>query len=363
MSDATTPLATLARPTPALVSILLVDDNTAKRLALKAVLVPLGYNIVEAESGRDALRCAIAQDFAVILVDVLMPTMDGFETAALLRLRHRSEMTPIIFISALASDEVLEAGRYVQGAVDFLFTPIRPGELRAKVSVFANLFIKGEVLARQAKDARAAAVQSRYVTDTAPIGIFQTDTDCRYVYTNARWSEITGISAEDAVGRQWDAVIRSDQGADSIADLTEPAEDQTELAERFGIRRRGRAPRIVQVTSKPISDSDGATIGGVGTLVDVTAGADAEAAMSEARDRATHASRLKSESLAAMSHEIRTPINGVIGMTDLLLKTDLDSRQREYAEIVRSSGEALLTIINDVLNFAKVEERKGEIDG
>lgn len=106
--------------------MLVVDDNAAKRLALRAVLSPLGYAIVEADSGRAALRCVMAQDFAVILLDVCMPIMDGFETAALIRLRRQSEMTPIIFITAYASDELVKADRYAEGAVDFIFAPVPP---------------------------------------------------------------------------------------------------------------------------------------------------------------------------------------------------------------------------------------------
>jgi CheY-like chemotaxis protein len=101
------------------VPVLLVDDNPTKRLALRAALLPLGYTIVEAGSGREALRCVMTQDFAVILLDVCMPVMDGFETAALIRKRPRSELTPIIFITALSSDEVSNTDLYSAGVVLF----------------------------------------------------------------------------------------------------------------------------------------------------------------------------------------------------------------------------------------------------
>ena len=120
----------------------MVDDNAAKRLALKAVLAPLGYSIVEADSGLAALRCVMAQEFAVILLDVRMPIMGGFETAARIRESPQSEITPIIFITSYQSDEMSDTERYAEGAVDFIFAPVPPAELRAKVSVFANLFIQ-----------------------------------------------------------------------------------------------------------------------------------------------------------------------------------------------------------------------------
>jgi two-component system, sensor histidine kinase and response regulator len=146
------------------VSVLVVDDNAAKRLALKAVLSPLGYSVVEADSGLAALRCVMAQDFAVILLDVRMPNMDGFETAGLIRLRRQSEMTPIIFITAYASHEIVHTNRYADGAVEFMFAPIPPDELRAKVSVFGDLYLRAEALATRAREVQESADQLRLLT-------------------------------------------------------------------------------------------------------------------------------------------------------------------------------------------------------
>ncbi len=351
-----------AAKAPSDVPVLLVDDNPAKRLALKAVLLPLGYTIVEADSGRAALRCILAQDFAVVLLDVCMPGLDGFETAALIRERRQSEMTPIIFITAFASNEILSSDRFVEGAVDFISAPVSPHELRAKVSVFANLFLAAEVLATRAREVQASADQLRLLTEAAPIGIFQTDVRNRYVYTNPRWSDITGVRPEDAVGRDWDTILSSRERTDLRADSAAEVQGPADVRQHFEIRSGGSALRIVLVTARSLLGDDGGTTGWVGTLADVTAERAAEAALSDARDKATEASMMKSDFLANMSHEIRTPMNGVLGMTELLLETNLDARQRDYAQIARSSGEALLSIIDDILDFSKVEAGKLDIE-
>src|ERR1700680_947547 len=130
------------------VGILVVDDDATKRFALKAIVAPLGQNVIEAASGADALRQLLRQDFAVVLLDVRMPVMDGFETAQLIRQRPRSELTPIIFVTALDQAETDMGKGYDLGAVDFVFAPVVPAIMRAKVAVFVELYKAQQELRR-----------------------------------------------------------------------------------------------------------------------------------------------------------------------------------------------------------------------
>src|SRR3954471_20152474 len=149
----TTPPPGSARADPGgKVNILLVDDREDKLLTLRVLLEELGENLVMARSGKEALRELLQRDFAVILLDVNMPVMDGFETAAMIRQRPRSETTPIIFFSAVNDTENHVSRGYSLGAVDYILTPIVPEILRAKVAVFVDLFKKTEQVKRQAEE-------------------------------------------------------------------------------------------------------------------------------------------------------------------------------------------------------------------
>jgi signal transduction histidine kinase len=219
------------------INILVVDDVPEKLVSLEVILQDLGQNVVTVPSGREALRRLLHEDFAVILLDVNMPGMDGFETAALIRQRKRSEHTPIIFLTAF-SDETHVSEGYSLGAVDYILTPVVPEVLRAKVAVFVDLYRKNIEVRRQA-DQRVAL-----------------------------------------------------------------AEEQA------------------------------------------------------ARIAAEKANRAKSEFLANISHELRTPMNAIIGMTDLALSEELPASVREYLQTARDSADILLALLNEILDFSKLEVGK-----
>jgi len=139
-------------------SVLLVDDRPENLLALEGVLKPLGARLVKARSGEDALLYLLRETFAVILLDVQMPRLDGLQTAELIKQREQTRHIPIIFITALSRETAYVFKGYEQGAVDFLLKPVDPEILRAKVRVFCDLYVRGEQIRRRTFEADAKDV-------------------------------------------------------------------------------------------------------------------------------------------------------------------------------------------------------------
>ncbi|HWU91360.1 MAG TPA: response regulator, partial [Kofleriaceae bacterium] len=140
--------------------ILVVDDNQTNLVATEAALAPLGRKLVLAHSGIEALGRLLEQDFALIILDVAMPGMDGFETARLVRSRERNRATPIIFITGLAWQDDAVIRGYELGAFDFLMKPVRPEVLRAKATVFVQLQEREAELQEKAEELRRAQTRA-----------------------------------------------------------------------------------------------------------------------------------------------------------------------------------------------------------
>ena len=213
---------------PDKVNILLVDDRPDKLLALEAILGDLGENLVKASSGREALKKLLETDFAVILLDVNMPGMDGFETAALIRQRERSEKTPIIFFTALSDNDAVVARSYSLGAVDFIKTPVVPEILRSKVLVFVDLFKKTEQVKAQAEQMRLlqekehrtalAAAEDRIETETRRNRFFTLAVDMLAIagfdgyfkQLNPAWERTLGFTESELKERPYIEFVHED---------------------------------------------------------------------------------------------------------------------------------------------------------
>ena len=293
------------------VNILMVDDHPENLVALEAILDSLGQNLVKATSGTEALRCLLDQDFAVILLDVQMPGMDGFETATLIRQRPRSQHTPIIFITAINRSDTHVSRGYSLGAVDYLFKPIEPEILISKVAVFVSLHKKTAEVEQQAKQLEAANIE---------------------------------LETE----------IKSRQRAE---ELLRHAHDQLEIKVQERTAELAQANELLKA--------------------EITERVRTEEALQQAKEAAEVANHAKSDFLSMVSHELRTPLTSVLGFAKIIKKR-LDSvifpeittedkkiqkavkQVGDNIDIIVSEGERLTTLINDVLDLAKLESGKIE---
>jgi diguanylate cyclase (GGDEF)-like protein/PAS domain S-box-containing protein len=209
-------------------AILVVDDNRVKRLALRAMLTPLGHAIVEVESGRAALKALASQTFALILMDVRMPVLNGFETAKLCREQARGARTPIIFVTAMGGDDGEAASAYASGAVDFIFTPVLPDVLRAKVTAFVDLFLQSQELQRSLEAItvlnaalRDSDVRTQAVLDNVADAIFILDDGGLIESVNRSVGKVFGYYENEPVGHPFAFMIAPEhrdefRGLDSL---------------------------------------------------------------------------------------------------------------------------------------------------
>jgi len=177
-------------------NILLVDDRSENLLALEAILEPLGHRLVSVISGEEALRQLLREEFAVILLDVQMPGLDGFETAELIKRRDRTRHVPILFLTAISKDAQHVFRGYQTGAVDYIFKPFDPEILRSKVAVFIELHEQRQELARHEELLRReelaqlrAASEERYrsLADAMPQIVWTAGPDGVANYVNEGW--------------------------------------------------------------------------------------------------------------------------------------------------------------------------------
>ncbi|HEY9626062.1 MAG TPA: response regulator [Coleofasciculaceae cyanobacterium] len=362
------------------VNILLVDDHPENLVALTAILEQLGQNLVTAKSGMEALKCLLEQDFAVILLDVQMPQMDGFETATLIRQRQRSHNTPIIFLTAFnTSDDFVFRG-YSLKAVDYLFKPIEPETLLSKVEVFVELYQKTEILKQQTSQLMAAneqlkrsEEQFRSLSACSPIGIFLTDLEGRFTYTNPRCQAICGFSLAESLDKGWTNFIHPDDRERVLAQVSiewgnlDHRHQASVIEYRF--QPQAEVTRWVSVRSAPMISDRGELIGHVGTIEDITERKQAQEAQFQlireqaARQEAETLNRMKDEFLAVLSHELRTPLNSILGWAKLLRARSLEPEKIARAlETIERNAELQAALIADILDVSQIIQGKLQLN-
>jgi PAS domain S-box-containing protein len=392
-----------SRPGP--VEILLVDDRPENLLALEAILEPLGQTLIKAHSGDEALRKLLLHDFAVILLDVQMPGINGFETARLIKSRERTKYIPIIFLTAISKDEQYVFEGYSVGAVDYMAKPFQPDILRSKVNVYVDLYLKQKQLSEQQVLLRESEVrelelkhkleitesEARFSDIVASMmdAIIVFDTDGRISLFNAAAERMFGLPADTSIGRNVRELMPEPLQQELLDRVCEVSEAQNRaestpsqhLVSLTGRRANGEEFPI-EATASCLDVGGRRTY----TLIvrDISERKRAEEALQaqaeslerammelkglndELADRQAELERAmaaRSRFYASMSHELRTPINAVLGYSTLLLENiygPLNEKQAEGITRTHKAAKHLLELVNDVLDLSKIEA--GKID-
>ena len=359
-------------------NILIVDDRADKLLALDAVLSGLGQNLVQARSGKEALRHLLKQDFAVILLDVSMPSMDGFETASLIRQRPRSEHTPIIFITSIGNSENHISRGYSLGAVDYLLTPIVPEVLRAKVSVFVELHRQTELGKIQAEQLRhleesrhqreLAAVADRLEVETRRNRFFTlaldmlgiADFNGRLLQLNPSWELVLGYSEVELKALSGLDLAHPDERPIMQAHM-EALRNGSAAAQFEGrYRHKDGSYRWLLWSAVPFPAENLIYI----FARDISPRKEAEAKVAhlnvQLEQRLNALTAINSELEAfnySIAHDLRTPLRSMSGFAKALLEdesTNLTPLGLEYATRIARSANYMDSLLLDMLAYSRL---------
>ena len=361
------------------IDILIVDDRADGLIALEAILSNPRYNLVKAGSGAQALALIPKYNFAVILLDVQMPIMDGFETATKIKQDPNGKYTPIIFVTAINKDDTYVFKRYQSGAVDYIFKPFDENILRSKVSVFADLFEKSKQIEEQAKLIRGSAQNERYLrlaqleveslkryqnlANSIPHAVWRAKPDGTMDYFNLGWTNLTGFTDHQSVGAGWQSAFHSDD----LRTFLKTWMKNIGTAEDFSVECRIQdvAGQMRWHLIRAIAECriDGEITAWLGTCTDIHQKKIAEEKLIKAQQEADAASLAKTNFLANMSHEIRTPLNSILGFAELMLGDDQSAaNQSKNLSTIRKNGTLLLKIIDEILDISKVETGHLELE-
>jgi PAS domain S-box-containing protein len=386
------------------INLLLVDDHADNLTAMRAMLEEFEENIVCVDSGKKALRLLLDEEFAIVLLDVDMPVMDGFEVAEMMRQIKKLQHTPIIFLTAMHQNESQVFKGYSLGAVDYIFKPCEPGILKAKVRFFIDLYRKNTEIKVQAEllretnqkldqlnaelerrvnertsQLRSAVDELKHeiaerkkaeraqgllaaIVESSDDAMISKDLNGLIMSWNRGAQQLLGYSEGEVIGKSITLVIPADkyEEEEEILERLRRGE-HIEHYETLRLTKDGR--RVdVSLAISPIRDGDKQIVAASSVARDITKLKEAErgredllAREQNARAEAETANRLKDEFLATLSHELRTPMNSILGWIKLLNGGTLNPETSARAlETIERNAKMQAQLIEDILDVSRI---------
>jgi PAS domain S-box-containing protein len=353
------------------VNILMVDDQPAKLLSYEVMLGELNENLIKATSAKDALEILLKTDIAIVLMDVSMPELDGFELATMIRQHPRFQKTAIIFVSAIHLSDLDRLKGYEHGAVDYISIPVIPELLRAKVKIFAELHRKTRELESLNRDLesrveeRTRELENRTqvlqevnaellhrnkeldaIIRTAPDFIFSRRADGGRDFMSARFYDYTGAVPESANGDGWMAYVHPEDHKHAIEEWVRSFESGANYESEYRLKARDGSYRWYRARAVPIQDDGGKIVKWYGTCSDI------------------HDSKLLEQSIRDSAIELERMVDSRTAELRRLSVRLMTMQDQEHRRIARELHDGLgqeLAVAKMVLDNSQ-QQRPGQTD-
>ncbi|GEM_PF-882430 len=340
--------------------VLMVDDTPANIDVLRKVLAPEGYKLSFANSGEKALAIVAKALPDVILLDVMMPGMDGYETCKRLKQDVATQDIPVIFITAKTDVDDLVEGFQV-GAVDYITKPFRQEEVIVRV----KNHVQSRLLTKQRNalidDLRATEQRFRQIATWSPIGIFQANAQGEIVYANPEYHRLFQQD-EDSLGStqcQWLPMVCEEDQQRLFPLWQQTIQQRKNFSAKCRLVRFKRDSLWIELNVVALQGQPNESFKGfIGTTKDISTEKNLEQQIRKAKEDAEVAMKAKAEYLANMAHELRTPLNAIIGYSEMLSDAVDSSDEAQDLNKITSASKYLLDLVNNILDLSKLDANK-----
>ncbi|TWI68595.1 PAS domain S-box-containing protein [Desulfobotulus alkaliphilus] len=327
--------------------IMIVDDTPANLNLLQEILQAENYHIMAFPRGSMALSAAVKNPPDMILLDIRMPEMDGFEVCRRLKETPSLKDIPVIFISALSdTEDKLKA--FSAGGVDYVTKPFHPEEIHARIKTHLHL----QRLLRESEQRQEVLIGE------LPDIVIRFDKEARHLFVSGNIHELYGQDAKAYRGKTHRELFFPEEICEFWEDAVNKVFDTAETHETEKTFT-GKGPAAIHnLRLIPEYDVNGKIQSALAISRDITASKMAEKALLQAKEAAEAANLVKSEFLANMSHELRTPLNGILGVMHLLQGTDLEPDDAEILNLGIHSAQRLTHLLTDIMDFSAMDAKR-----
>ncbi|HJO93329.1 MAG TPA: response regulator [Victivallales bacterium] len=349
--------------------ILIVDEKASNLTAFSRILEDIEADIITADNGNDAVRLAFEQDIDLILLDIHIPGMTGYDTIQLIKKEEKTKYLPIVFLTSKSTENVHIIEGIESGAVDFIEKPVSDKILICKTKLLLEMQKNRIELEKKNREIADEKAYSEELLATMPDGLWIIDFNGNTIDVNQSIVKMLGYTDKEDLIKKNPVDISPEKSSIELKRLINGTLNGENMNGEFKAIKKNGENITISVKTACMKDIDGKISGGFAVIRDITERIKMEEQIrktnKDLKDKIIQLKNYqvaKSRFYAAINHEIRTPLNAVLGLTEILDEEIKDAEYKKYTTKIFNSGKLLLNVVNDILDFSKFEAGKKEVN-